>query len=817
MASHIRRLCSHFEKRDPQITQLVQRTEQITEEVVRTSNFSTLCASKMLLDNHQYSLLSSLRNIFYCKECQHIGTSQLLVCQLTQQPPPPPQPPPGHHVSHHHHQAQRAIPVAPQTAPPPRMVNLCQATQTTILAPNPMLQGALLMQQMQGNMRAFGMAGQQFRQFFTARSRSSLLGPVPMGMAIKSPMMGFPAGRSFHPHARYYNNNNNNTTTTTTTTTASSSSSSITIADSAARQPDRKRDSEQMAAESTDNQPAANSTNEATDKTETDGAMGGIDEPTQPSEEQLEEPVVKKQRTEGSEEQCVVETIADADGEILSSECNSNTDSQPEDCILLEEECSTGRSGVVEALEEGKAAEVRSCLSAPSPSARPSEDDQQVDLLSEEMPQGKDDPLASPDNQPEEEDGVVEGASTFYCYLCSITCHNQQNFRSHMNSVSHQQRMMEIQHMSNACLVTLLPRVQESLQDAIKDGEKKADLKHWCATCHTHFTSSIMDHRRTEEHKLAIAISSCTVCKKHFRTSQIFVEHLQSQEHRQKLEKLQEQEGCETLGKLTAMDTDGFSLEEVEGSEVEEGEKRQINEQDDWSSLKEVTLKDIASDEQYDSDTVYGSSFFVPVAGFICRLCNKFYHFESSALHTHCKSIKHFENLKRYRELLSQKSGAVESSRESLLAADSLRPVTETTTDCTDENSLSDETGLVTNLNSIQPIITLTLQTENQQQAEPDPTSQDLVSTSATSTGNTDQELSLHIKKEEPTSQVSVVLESPAELPAGSREEPDSEPADAAEDANRDEEREAPAVPGKKNGTGKAKPKRRSGRATNRR
>ena len=100
--------------------------------------------------------------------------------------------------------------------------------------------------------------------------------------------------------------------------------------------------------------------------------------------------------------------------------------------------------------------------------------------------------------------------------------------------------------------------------------------------------------------------------------------------------------------------------------------------QDDWSSLKEVTLKDMASDEEYDSETVYGewrltpdsfcclsacfsclimsdvysffsltgSSFFVPVAGFICRLCNKFYHFESSALHTHCKSMKHFENLK---------------------------------------------------------------------------------------------------------------------------------------------------------------------------
>lgn len=76
-----------------------------------------------------------------------------------------------------------------------------------------------------GNMRGFGMGGQQFRQFFTAGNRSSLLGPVPMGMAIKSPIMGFPAARPFHPHPRYFNNNN--TTTTSAASSASSSSSSM--------------------------------------------------------------------------------------------------------------------------------------------------------------------------------------------------------------------------------------------------------------------------------------------------------------------------------------------------------------------------------------------------------------------------------------------------------------------------------------------------------------------------------------------------------------------------------------------------------------
>lgn len=50
------------------------------------------------------------------------------------------------------------------------------------------------------------MGGQQFRQFFAAGARSSLLGPVPMGVAIKSPMMGFPPARPVYPHVRYYNN-----------------------------------------------------------------------------------------------------------------------------------------------------------------------------------------------------------------------------------------------------------------------------------------------------------------------------------------------------------------------------------------------------------------------------------------------------------------------------------------------------------------------------------------------------------------------------------------------------------------------------------
>ncbi|CAN9504486.1 unnamed protein product [Ophioblennius macclurei] len=711
---------------------------------------------------------------------QHLRQLQQLFQQQPPPPPPPqPQPPPGHHVAHHH-QTPRAMAVTPQTAPPPRMVNLCQATQTTIIAPNPMLQGAILMQQMQGNMRSFGMGGQQFRQFFTAGARSSLLGPVPMGMAMKSPMMGFPAARPFHPHTRYYNNATAAPVATTAVPSVVPSLASSSSLDSAARPPDRKRDSDQLSAGSADDQPAAASgATDASDKALTDGSVEGSAE----IPEDQDEPVVKKQRTEGedkSKEPCAVQT--NADGVLSKEDENGNSTSVRSEDFPLEDRGLAG--GTTD--DGGTVDEARSSL-APSSSLRSGEDDPQAAA----PPPAEDSPTASPENQDEE--GGAEDANKFYCYLCSITCHNQHNFRSHMNSISHQQRMMEIQHMSNACLVTLLPRVQESLQGASKDGEKKSDSKRLCATCRTHFTGSTADHRRTLEHKLASStnISSCAVCKKHFKTPQAFLEHLQSQEHRQKLQ----EKGCEALSKLASLDTEGFSLEEDEaGSDAEGSEEGgQAGRQDVWSSLKESNLNDVASDEQHDPDTVYGSSFLVPVAGFICGLCNKFYHFESSALHTHCKSLKHFENLKRYRALVGRKEEAVTCPAESPLAA------AEPPTDCPPDLLAADPPEPSVDLT---PLETLTGET-----AEPEPPSLD----------GTDQDLSLLRDGEELSCQ---------ESPAGSSQEAESEANVAVstapeveeeqeeEEEEEEEEKEAP----KKNSAGKAKtPKRRSGRAANRR
>ncbi|XP_010876094.1 cdkn1a interacting zinc finger protein 1a [Esox lucius] len=736
-------------------------------------------------------------------------------------PPPPPQPPPSHHVPHHHHhhhhQGGRAMTVTAPAPPPPRMVNL--AAQATIMAPNPMLQGALLMQQMQGSMRGFAaMSGQQFTQFFAAGARSSLLGPVPMGVAIKTPHMGFPA-RHYHPHARYYNN------------------------DYASRQPDRKRANEQRASGSTDGQPAASGTAEdSSDKALKDGRVGGPDGQAQPSvQAEPEEPVLKKQRTEGLEG--TAEQPAETDSVLTTAQYKRPTESQPGVCVILHEGGSMAGPEAAEALEESRAAQVQSemsampasePLSAESQAFTPCLDMAEGTAAQETSEGGQEEATAAPGLLAEGQEEGGDAANKFYCYICNITCHNQQIFQSHMNGLAHQQRMMEIQHMSNACLVTLLPRVQESLQggrrdaSSFRDGEKRPGLQRWCATCQIHFTCPVMEHRKTREHKLFSRASSpsCTVCKRDFRSPRLFLEHMQSQEHKLRVDKLREEGGPDSLAELVAMDTHGCCV--ADGEEEEEEEEEGDEDEDDredggegsahgkepWPTQMEVALlEDVAEDEEYDPDTVYGSSFVVPMAGFLCRLCQRFYHFESAARQSHCKSLQHFENLKKYRALRSQKESQVEPTPANMdgeAECDSNHTVS-------DSKRLSPE--LLTSPSLLRPTMSTPIPRPSRCCTEPQENApsasclsqQDPTTTSSSPTTSSPEGTAAEASPEQ---QSPVGPEDKEETP-----NPDLAPEDESGLVTAEMEEAEAAAPEEKTGKGKAKgsSKRRYGRTTRRR
>lgn len=466
------------------------------------------------------------------------------------------------------------------------------------------------------------MGGQQFQQFFAAGTRSSILGPVPLGVAIKTPHMGFPP-RHFHPHARYFNN------------------------DFQSRQPDRKRENEHRPAIAVDSQSAASSSRNET------AAVAEAN--TQSSTQQLDEPETKKQKTNGENNPLETKAVTQSTDYAQCAENPDIADGIPE------ADGTMAGTEAAEAVEQSRAAEVED----PEPMVedidqpKSSSQAESADLIT--LTDGK-------ENTAKSNEGETGGETTnkFYCYICNITCHNQQNFQSHMNALAHQQRMMEIQHMSNACLVTLLPRVQESLQGGRKDGDKRPGLQRWCATCRTHFTCNVMEHRKTKEHKICSRSSnpSCTVCMQQFKTSREFIDHMKTTEHKEHMEQLLKETGTKNLQEL-GLEVSTVGVDE-EGLDSEEEKLDEENGQEVLPVQMEVTLEDITEDEEFDSDTVYGSSFVIPVAGFLCRLCNEFYYYEKSARRSHCKTQRHFENLKRYKALKVLEDSTFEVSVESV-------------------------------------------------------------------------------------------------------------------------------------------------------
>ncbi|XP_067398189.1 cip1-interacting zinc finger protein [Emydura macquarii macquarii] len=521
----------------------------------------------------------------------------------------------------HHHPSQqggRGLPPHQQQ----QMLSLRAANQASLLNANPMLQRALLMQQMQGNLRGFNMTAPALQQFFPQATRHSLLGPPPVGVSLKPAQLGFP-GLAFQRQNRMFRKDYQ-------------------------RGPDRKRELDQASSSQ------AQGVDEKMEIPE--GSQAGSEqnnssptEPKMPAESILDtEPAAK--RLKSVEE---VPVLEDATSSQEAEESSIATQADGPDNVRenTREDASKERNFS----EELKAPEVLSSGGSLKVTIQQSSESRAISTTAPK-PGHWTCELGTADTGP-------ASVLKFFCYICKTNCCNQQNFQSHMAGIQHQQRLGEIQHMSNVCFVSLLPMVKEQTLMAKKDGETQ---QRWCNTCQIHFMEDLIKHRRTQEHKLAKRSLRpfCTVCSRHFKTPRKFVEHMKSPEHKQKAKevRLGEKElgGPEDSEELITVDAvgcfeddDDEEEEEEEGIGEEEGSEVMLIENEDpvikQVGLKEEPLEDCEGNEAYCPDTTYGPDFLVPVAGYLCRLCHKFYHSDSAARGTHLKSLMHFENFQRYK------------------------------------------------------------------------------------------------------------------------------------------------------------------------
>ncbi|XP_031158038.1 cdkn1a interacting zinc finger protein 1b [Sander lucioperca] len=235
-----------------------------------------------------------------------------------------------------------------------------------------------------------------------------------------------------------------------------------------------------------------------------------------------------------------------------------------------------------------------------------------------------------------------------HCHVCDLTCRSVQVFQEHMAGSEHLRKLKEMTH--SICLNTHTLQNRGCLPEP----------QRWCDTCQTHFSGDIIVHRRTKQHKMCKQMCRpfCPVCKRHFRTPRKFVEHMKSAEHKEQvhLEEAQEEE-------LITVDAVGCFEGEEDDEEKEVEEVEVAEEEEEESVGKEEAEKEVSAvqpnvqaavtqktdKEEYDPHTTYGSSFVLPVSGFLCQLCNKFFYRETTARHTHCRTHTHYLNLQSHR------------------------------------------------------------------------------------------------------------------------------------------------------------------------
>ncbi|XP_072841229.2 cip1-interacting zinc finger protein [Pogona vitticeps] len=522
----------------------------------------------------------------------------------------------------------------PPPAPPPsrgmtppqqqQILNLRPAGQASLMSANPMLQRALLAQQLQGNLRGFNMAAAPvLQQFFPQATRHSLLGPPPVGVSLKPARLAFPT--LLFPRQNR------------------------TFGKDFPKIPERKREADSASSSS-----QGQGTCEAGPVMEASDFQGDSElSSSLPSETPAEssgdgQPAAKRLRSKADE--AIPEEIAE------ETDAKSRLEERDNEQKTLAGDSSDEKHFV----EELKTSEVVNSGGSLKVTIQQSSESRAISTTALK-PAHWTSEMGAAETSP-------ESALKFYCYICKSDCFSQENFQSHMAGVQHQQRLRDIQHMSNLCFVSLLPVVKEQGPLAEKDGESQ---QRWCNTCHTHFTGDLIKHRRTPEHKLAKRSLRpfCTVCSRHFKTPRKFVEHMKSLAHKQKAKEVKlgekEQGGPEDSEELITVDAVGcFEEEEEEEEEEEAGEEDdsegEPQENEDsltkQAGLKEEPSEDGGGKEEYCPDTVYGLDFLVPVAGFLCRLCHKFYHSDSAGRLTHCKSLMHFENLQRYKAMKLQAS-----------------------------------------------------------------------------------------------------------------------------------------------------------------
>lgn len=202
-------------------------------------------------------------------------------------------------------------------------------------------------------------------------------------------------------------------------------------------------------------------------------------------------------------------------------------------------------------------------------------------------------------NEPLRQPGKLN--STFLCDGCNI-CIPRKDIQIHFNDKSHLERCKFLESVRESKMASM------GLSAPELSSAKPGDTSKYCSVCRIHFTGTVIQHRQTPEHKglKAMARPFCALCSQFFKSPAKYVRHCNSLAHKQHLVK-STAEHCEKL------------------------------------DVPAVKSKELTDEPQ---KCVIGTSSIVPVKGFYCKLCHKFFFTRKTAIDQHCRNAIHLKNFK---------------------------------------------------------------------------------------------------------------------------------------------------------------------------
>lgn len=230
--------------------------------------------------------------------------------------------------------------------------------------------------------------------------------------------------------------------------------------------------------------------------------------------------------------------------------------------------------------------------------------------------------------EPTEDDERKDKDSNLYCHVCNVSVYDDESFRRHLNGMKHTQRMnslLTVHQMKSNQLKSRI-RAEEHLRKIEGknssgggggDGSSGSDPDFFCKICNNSLTIPWERHRFSNIHKqrqLQVK-RGCGWCKVHdFSNFTEVLEHRETEEHKKNAE--------------------------VYGKKRDDRSRSRSRDRDDNSDTEDLSIP------EFNAENPVGVKYIIPVTGYFCKLCHKFYNNEKSAKGSHCQSETHYEKFK---------------------------------------------------------------------------------------------------------------------------------------------------------------------------